>query len=62
MMETYKSFDSDFINNKKKWFFHFLTRLDLKIVRLPSPDQRNSGGADSKYFIEPLKARIFSLS
>ena len=30
-------------------------RLDLKIVRLQSPDRPNPGGPDSKYFIGPLK-------
>ena len=30
-----------------------------KIVRLPSPDRPNVGGADSKYFIGPLKAKFF---
>ena len=28
-----------------------------KIVRLLSPDQPNTGGADSKHFIEPLKRK-----
>ena len=38
---------------------HYRIRLDLKIVRLPSPDRPNSGCADSKYFIGPLKAKFF---
>ena len=31
-----------------------------KIICLPSPDRPKSGGADSEYFIGPLKANIFS--
>ena len=29
----------------------------LKIARLPSPDRPNVGGADSKFFIGPLKRK-----
>ena len=33
--------------------------MNTRLVRLPSPDQPNSGGADSKYFIGPLKAIFY---
>ena len=32
------------------------------MVRFPSSDQPNTGGADSKYFIEPVKAKKNFLS
>ena len=35
-------------------------RLDLKIVRLQSPDRPNPGGPDSKYFIGPLKSNLLT--
>ena len=38
------------------------TDIFIVYIMLPSPDRPNSGGADSKYFIGPLKAKkIFEL-
>ena len=47
---------------KKKINYFDKLRLDLKIIRLRSPDRPNTGGADTKYVIGPLNANFFSLS
>ena len=47
---------------KKKINYFDKLRLDLKIIRLLSPDRPNTGGADTKYVIGPLNANFFSLS